>query len=280
MAKRRYGFDEQKIDRFLKEGRGTGHGKTYKPWLEIHDVSSRGRSSRVPSQKTGRIHHMLSDLERGLLLLLDWADSVTDIREQFPLDRDETRALAEAMGIRHPLDTASRVDIVMTTDFLVDIKAEVGIRECAYSVKPASELGSKRTLEKLEIERRYWARRDVTWKLVTDRDLPKARIQNLHDLHELKTLDGVKKPHPNYWRDRCERLLAALRTVQGGTIQQFVKGLEASPGFSHGEPMTVIRHLAANKILIFDLDEPFSASWPIDRLEISARPATLRRISL
>ena len=40
MAKRRYGFDEEKITRFLKEGRGEGHGKDYQPWLTIQDVSS------------------------------------------------------------------------------------------------------------------------------------------------------------------------------------------------------------------------------------------------
>ena len=35
MAKRRYGFDEAKIARFHKEGRGEGHGQDYLPWLTI-----------------------------------------------------------------------------------------------------------------------------------------------------------------------------------------------------------------------------------------------------
>jgi len=31
MARGRYGFDEDKIARFQKEGRGSGHGAAYKP---------------------------------------------------------------------------------------------------------------------------------------------------------------------------------------------------------------------------------------------------------
>lgn len=90
MAKRRYCIDEDKLARFLKEGRGQGHGKDYRPWLTVQDVSSLGRSSRIHSCKTDREHHLLSDLETALFLLLDWSGVVTDIREQFPLDRDAT----------------------------------------------------------------------------------------------------------------------------------------------------------------------------------------------
>lgn len=71
MAKHRYELDEKKIARFKKEGRGTGRGKDYKPWLKIQDVSSLGRSTRVFCFKTGREHHCLSDLETGLFFLLD-----------------------------------------------------------------------------------------------------------------------------------------------------------------------------------------------------------------
>ena len=82
MAKRRYGLDEDKIARFAKEGRGQGHGADYRPWLTIQDVSSRGLSSRIKSEKTGRDHHLLSDVETDTFLMLDWSDVVTDIREQ------------------------------------------------------------------------------------------------------------------------------------------------------------------------------------------------------
>ena len=158
MTRRRYSIDDDKIERFFKEGRGSGHGVDYKPWLTIKDVSSQGLSSRIYSKNTGRQHHLLSNLETSLFLLLDWNDRVIDIREQFPLDRQVTRMLAAKMGIVHPRDTHTQTDIVMTTDILVDIRHDGYTRPVALSVKPSNKLEDTRTLEKLELERRYWAR--------------------------------------------------------------------------------------------------------------------------
>jgi hypothetical protein len=142
MAKRRYEFDEGKLTRFLKEGRGTGSGADYKPWLTIQDVSSSGRVSRVHGRKTHRLHHFLSDHETSFFFLLDWSDAVVDIREQFPLDRDITRRIAAEMGIRHPADTKTKVDIVMTTDFLVDIRGSQGTK---LMPRPASVCAGSRS---------------------------------------------------------------------------------------------------------------------------------------
>ena len=64
MARWRYAFDEDKIARFQKEGRGQGRGTSYKPWLTIQDVASHGRSHRIAGIKTGRVHHFLSGIER------------------------------------------------------------------------------------------------------------------------------------------------------------------------------------------------------------------------
>ena len=51
MAKRRFEMTENKIARFVREGRGTGDGIDYKPWLTVHDLSSLGRS-RSSSRST------------------------------------------------------------------------------------------------------------------------------------------------------------------------------------------------------------------------------------
>jgi len=78
MARRKYSVDEALIARYLKEGRGTGFGADYKPWLKIYDVPSLGRSHRLRGIKTGRVHHFLSDIEANLFYLLDWHDAVVD----------------------------------------------------------------------------------------------------------------------------------------------------------------------------------------------------------
>lgn len=40
-----------KIDKWIKEGRGSGVGSDYKPWLNIQDVSSLGRTTRLKGIK-------------------------------------------------------------------------------------------------------------------------------------------------------------------------------------------------------------------------------------
>lgn len=273
MAKRRYGFDDEKLARFLKEERGQGHGKNYRPWLTIQDVSSLGRSSRIHSRKTGREHHLLSDIESDLFMLLDWSDSVTDIREQFPLDRDETRAIAADMGVRHPADAQSRTDIVMTTDFVVNVGAGDSIALVARSVKPASELDVVRTLEKQEIERRYWHSKGVDWGLVTDLDLPAQRVKNLRWLHEMQSLEHMTVSSPDYWDIRCSKFLACLSQAAELSVKQFIRLLENTQGFAIGEALTVIRHLGANKRIAIDLDVKFDLKMRVDSLGIATSSA-------
>jgi len=85
MAKSQQSLSEHQIARRIKEGRGQGVGKKYRPWLYVQEVPSEGRSHRIYSHKTDRIHHLLSDLELAVFLVLEWTHSIADIREQFPL---------------------------------------------------------------------------------------------------------------------------------------------------------------------------------------------------
>lgn len=183
MARQRYGFDESKIKRFLKEGRGQGRGAEYRPWLTIGDVPSSGRSHRLHGLTVDRVHHLLSDIECGLFYLADWADAVTDIREQFPLERDATQRIGAQLGIAHPLDTATRTPLVMTTDFLFDVIQDGRTTLMARAVKPAAELDKPRVLEKLEIERRYWLEHGVEWGIVTEKDIPPVAVRNISWVH-------------------------------------------------------------------------------------------------
>lgn len=275
MAKRRYSVDEDKIARFLKEGRGQGHGADYHAWLSVQDVSSWGRTARIHSAKTGREHHLLSDIETAIFLLLEWSDSVIDIREQFPLDRNKTRRIAADMGVRHPYDRETGVDIVMTTDFLVDIRLGNGSKLLALSAKPASELDDDRIIEKQEIERRYWNLMCADWGLLTDFDLPIQRIKNLRWLHEMQSLEHMTEPYTGYWQDRCNRFLACLPQATGMTIKRFIQHLTSTQGFATGDGLKVLRHLAANKRIAIDLNAQFDMHAPVDVLDIVVLPGAV-----
>ena len=66
------GLSDQQIQKRIKEGRGQGDGRNYKPWIQTWDISSLGRSHRIFGNRSRRLHHLLSDLELAIFLTLDW----------------------------------------------------------------------------------------------------------------------------------------------------------------------------------------------------------------
>jgi hypothetical protein len=207
------------------------------------------------------LHHFLSDIERNAFLIYDWAENVVDIREQFPMDRGETRAIAEAMGVRHPVYPRSAVPIVMTTDFLLDTVVDGQAIQAARAVKPPKELADRRVLEKLEIERRYWVGRGIDGGIVTERDLPPVLIQNLSWLAGPWARDEWEAGDA----DRVAVLKEALLTDGGFALGDFCAAIDQRPGMGGGVTIGLIRRLVSTKrwatdlsILIFDPAQPMS----------------------
>lgn len=276
MAKRRYAMDEAKIARFEKEGRGRGSGADYLPWFTIQDVPSTGRRSRVFTPLTGREHHLLSDIETSVFFLLHWNDDVLDLREQFPLDRTETRRIAAEIGVPHPKDRHTGVDTVMTLDLLVDVKAAAGISCIPVSCKPSEDLEDKRTLEKLEIERRYCQKRWGAWCLMTNRDYSKQYVQNLRWVHEMASLEHLEAPHSQYWSDCCESVLRALHSSPGKSLRGALDAAEVSRQLRPGDAMTAFRHLVAKKKVTMDLLASFDDHMPVAALRLTPSVAGTR----
>ena len=276
MAKRRYAMDEAKIERFAKEGRGLGTGAEYLPWLMIQDVPSHGRRSRVFSLKTGREHHLLSDIETSVFFVLHWNDAVLDVREQFPLDRAETRRLAAELGVPHPKDRHTGVDVVMTLDLLVDVSTSASRLCMPVSCKSAADLEDKRTLEKLEIERLYCRKRWGEWHVMTDRDYSEQYVQNLRWAHEMCSLNLLEAPHPHYWIDCCDSVLRALRSSQGKSLRGALDAAQTNRGLRPGDSLTAFRHLVATKKVVMDLSVPFDDHMPVAMLKLSGSDTRTR----
>ena len=154
---------------------GTGSGADYKPWIQVGEFGSVGTAGRVVDWKTGRVVHLMSQVEIYFWYVLRWNDEVLDVREQIPLDLETTERIAEAYGICHPSKNGESV--IMTTDFLVDTNGG----STAFSVKHTAAF-SERTLEKLFLEQQYWMCKDVPWKLVTVNDFYMLAARNIRDI--------------------------------------------------------------------------------------------------
>lgn len=183
----------QDIERHIANGFGAGAGAEYVPWLRVQDVPSMGRSWKIQGIKIDRIHHLLSDLERAYFLVCEFSEDVVDIREQYPLlPSGNTQAIASAIGVRYPRYKATSVPLVMTTDFLLTVKQPNGdLKSVARTIKYQQELegkGCARTLEKLEVERRFWMSQGVDWSIVTEELFTPDLILNLAFLRKYAKL--------------------------------------------------------------------------------------------
>ncbi len=255
MAGRYAENSETRIAELAKEGRGQGIGADYKPWITINDLSSEGRVHRRLSRVSGRVVHLLSDIEEDVFMTFDEHEKTLDIREQFPLPRVETTHIANRLDIRHPV--ANGVPIVMTTDLLVDLPG----RRLALSVKPSSKLGDRRTLEKLEIERVYWRERIVEWYLVTEESVSRdARIgmQERADWGHDRLIEADTSCD---WNAVADVMLVEIAGAPRGRINDFCAGVEARNGWAGGAGISAIKLLLARRLIrLVDADrlDPFA----------------------
>jgi hypothetical protein len=246
----------------LKRGCGSGTGCDYKPWLGPRDGGRKGNVHRVLGWKTGRVHVLFGGIELGFFYLAEWSDEVVDIREQYPLDRSGTLAIAADIGIRHPTVVGTRFSYTMSTDFLLTVMSPVGERYIAVDCKRECDLDDLRVREKLEIHRRYWALRDIPWNLVVEKDLPPDLIRNLAFLHPRRSLGGI----PLSGRDP-ECLLAALggrlREQPEGTPNLICREFDRDHGLPEGFGLALVRYALATKRWGTDLTRRLDFTRPM-----------------
>lgn len=267
-------WSEEKIAQLEREGRGKGTGKSYKPWIQISDFSSRGKSRRVFSSKIGRHHELLSDVEWHFFLLLEFSRVVADIREQFPLPRDETLSFAAKLGIKHPTYPSTRTHTVMTSDFLVTfIRNGVTSLE-AFSCKMASDLENFRVLEKLELERIYFDSLGVPHRLVIDSELPVNKIRNIVWFRGAVLDDNGWAGHPAAMAEHGRRMTYELsRAPSRGSLAQFCANFDARIGASPGTGLLVARALLWEGTLLTDLNQPDLPATPVNMFRVAQAPS-------
>lgn len=159
------------------EGRGTGNGANYVPWFSVPDFHSSGFRRMVWSPRLKRVIHLFSDLEYRIFLWLEANESYKEIRECFPLNQQATQRLAEKLGLRHP--AAFGVQVVMTTDFLVEVVNGSASSYLAIAVKYEKELRDPRVREKLSLEEAYHTEKGHAFQVMTEQSVSDTEFQNL-----------------------------------------------------------------------------------------------------
>lgn len=254
-------------------------GKDYKPYILIQDVPSKGRSSRPCGVKTGRQHEFLSDLERNYFMALEFIDDVVDIREQFPLEIEETLLIAEELRIQHPINPKTKEAIVMTSDFCITLKAGNSMHDVIRTAKYKVELLDRRVMEKFYIERTYWERHGLDWGIVTEEEIDKNYSQNLSDILDYYDLSDNQAFKDISIDERDDIIITFLQRLIGSekTIRQISSLFEKDLHLEKGAGIALFKHLVARKYINIDLFSPLRLDHYI-RIDLLAKARKMGEI--
>lgn len=252
---RRKKVTESDIRKLLRVGFGQGDGLAYKPWETVHTFSSRGNSHRVFSPKTGRTHHLFSNIERALFLKAEYGESFVDFQEQRAMEREHTLAIAKVLSMRHPVYIGTAVPFVMTLDAVVVRRgADGNLYREAYDAKEASALLDNRVLEKLSMHRMYCEQRGWKHTIVTNETFPREVIRNLEWIRA-----GARKPLEvitvhGLFDDLPARMLAELREKQPrAPVRDYCAAFDEVHGLLPGTALRVLQVLLWQHDLSVDL---------------------------
>jgi TnsA endonuclease-like protein len=263
MAKRRRDNGQRAQQRRSKEGRGVGTGADYIPYLLIHDVPSIGLASRVWGWKANRVHHFLSRLELKFFYTLEWRPDVIDIREQFPLDLDESLAIADQLGVRHPRDPKTKDYMVMTSDFVITVKKGFVFEEQVRAAKYERDCKKARVKEKLEIERVYWQEvRGLDWGIVTEENVETTVAANVEWLHGHREVERLM---PLTTKDvACVESILTPQVTQGRfRLRDLTNECDAQLGLDPGSSLSIVRYLLANRRWEVDMNTRIMPPLPL-----------------
>lgn len=265
MTRFRYAFDEARVQRFIREGRGQGTGATYRPWLQIQDVPSSGRSHRPYGIKARRVHHLLSDGEWKCFLRFEGDPSVIDICEQYPMDRVETYRVARKLGVKHP-KTLDGTPYVMTLDFLVKRVTPHGTRVTPYTFKYDPELLKPREQQLMAITRGFWDLYGLELQIIDQRFFDEAfninydSVRAYHDLATQSVSDEVAV------EQLAEELMSMVAAGGSDTLLQACRWLAGAHRTTPQAVFQVAMHLVSHGFLRVNLSSPVG----LERLTLDA----------
>lgn len=261
-------WNETTINRFLKEKRGQGTGKDYKPWLQVQDISSKGRSTRIFCQTNQRVLHLLSDLQLHYFYLLEFDDQVIDIREQYPLldFHDQNISIDDELA-KKLFDSKTQVPHIFTVSFLVTRKGKNGDPFYqARVIKQSQELEKKATLQRLELQRRYFCKKGIDFGIVTEKEINKQLARNIgwalnsYDIQDYPDLTSnsavLKADMLRYLSDPSEN------------FQKIFSRLEKNYQLKEGLGLILFKHLVAIKEVKMDLSKKIHLSKKLEEYEV------------
>ncbi len=157
----------------------------------------------------------------------------------------------------------------MSSDFLVNTASKTQPK-FAIQAKYSKDLKDPRTIEKLEIERRYWQLKKIPWFLVTDKEIDKTVVSNIEWLY------GVKGFFDEVMTDELsltfEHISAYFVQHPERKVVDLCKEYDMAYQQDLGQSLYDIRLMCAARLITFDIRLPFHS--------LKAKEIAFRSVSL
>lgn len=176
----------KQIGAWHKEQEVTGHHVAF---IKAHQCRKVSRRHVFQLIKGNRPCHFLSDGERRFGLYQESLPTTVEFFDQYPLwDLDRVIGLSQDLNIMYPVCKQGQAYVLSTDLLALEIDENTHEQKIvAYSYKPIDRLcvssthsrSVLRTLQKLELERSYWASQNIEFAVVTDLDISRIAATNI-----------------------------------------------------------------------------------------------------
>lgn len=205
----------------------------------------------------------MSDNQLRTFLLLEWSDKIMDIKTNIILDDLEIYLDEEIENLRLDIfkDKESGKTYDLYTNFLVTVDKGVNKENIAISVKNSSNLSKKNTIEKLEIERRYWSKRYTKFYIVTDKELNRQEVNNINWCREALIDKSIL--NKDYL---AEELLVFIQKHRKKLLNEILDLFDEINNFKLGTSLFIFRYLIAIKKIKVNMKEKININKEISNI--------------
>jgi hypothetical protein len=200
----------------------------------------------------------MSYIERRMFLLHEFKPGLVAYYEQFPIPREVSLAVAQALKVRHPVYPKTQIPVVMTLDALV-WRQDAGNRPvaCAWDAKPHSALSKPRTLAKLAIHRASCDVMGIGHEVFTEKSVSRTLIRNVEWLRtsrvrQVEAADDLSEQSFH----RAALLGDLFERRPRKTIGEYCIAYDKAGSHPEGTALRAIKQLIYDHQLSVDLETP------------------------
>jgi hypothetical protein len=135
-------------------------------------------------------------------------------------------------------------------------------------------LSDARVIEKLEIERRYWAAQSsIEWHISTERELPMLQVEALDWMRGAWDLDDIEEPGEGFIAELMHRVVSyhQLNAWSDAELNAACTHLDEKYDCLPGAHLLVARHLLARRVFATDINRENLWEVPLSSISVDMR---------